>query len=82
MADRVFGVGRPDVIVRSGTEVVGVGQVAEDLSFEVDVGDASGELHLTVGTIGAAPVMFDVDELDDDEEIIVLFNRGSSNYLA
>jgi len=68
------------VVILQGRKVVGKGLVDRGDRFEIEIGDdVKGELELQVGIVGAAPVLFTAPL---DGELLVMVNRGGSNFLA
>lgn len=64
-----FSVGRPVVVSRDGTAVA-AGHLDEADEFSIDVGDATGQLEITVGLHDVASVVLDFDGTDAHVELM------------
>jgi len=68
------------VMVLQGCKIVAMGKVDRADRFEIEIpDDLEGELELQVGVLGAAPVLFTAPL---DGELLVMINRGGSNFVA
>lgn len=78
--DALFDPVNANVVILSGKTPVGIGTIDRDDTFSVEIpDDLTGELELTTSIHGAANILFDAGS---DAELLVMINRGGSNFLA